>query len=404
MRFGKERTHITKGKTHWGLPDSLRVLGQAPQAMKTVGLIVNPVAGMGGRVGLKGTDGAETLEKARSLGARPESSNRAIHAVNALVSSSERVRFLAAPKTMGENAVRACGAGPEVLAMNVGDETTAEDTIRAAEQMKELGVDLLLFAGGDGTARDIVAQVQDQVVCLGVPTGVKMHSAVFAVNPARAGELAAHYLFKEPRRTRASEVMDIDEEAFRKGHLSARLFGYMTIPFRRGHVQGQKAGSPEDERFVQQAIATGIVHRMKKDVAYVIGPGTTTAEIMKVLGLDFSLLGVDLVRNKELLGRDLSEDEILARLGKGRARIIVTPVGGQGYLFGRGNQPISARVIRKVGKEDLIIVATPTKLTSLRGEPLRVDSGDTETDQWLSGYYRVASGAIDISVYRVSPA
>jgi len=372
--------------------------------MKTIGLIVNPVAGMGGRVGLKGTDGAETLERARSLGARPESSLRAATTVKALAAFSDRLRILAAPKEMGERVVRACGGEPQVVAVEVGEQTTPEHTKAAAERMKELGVDLLLFAGGDGTARDILARVQDQVVCLGIPAGVKMHSAVFAVNPARAGDLAAHYLLEEPRRTRAAEVMDIDEEAFREGHVTARLFGYMTIPFRRGHVQGQKAGSAGDERHVQQAIAAGIVRGMEEDVAYVVGPGTTTAEIMKLLGLDFSLLGVDLLRNRKLLGRDLSEEELLAGLAKGEARIIVTPVGGQGYLFGRGNQPISASVIRKVGKGRIIILATPHKLSSLRGEPLRVDSGDSETDRWLSGYYQVVSGARDRSVYRVSAA
>jgi predicted polyphosphate/ATP-dependent NAD kinase len=375
--------------------------------MKAIGLIVNPVAGMGGRVGLKGTDGAETLARARSRGAQPESANRAAEAVRALTSYSDRLRFLTAPREMGERVLRDCGVEPEVLAVKAGEpdgDTTAADTQEAAEHLKRAGVDLLLFAGGDGTARDLVTQVNDQVVCLGIPTGVKMHSAVFAVNPGRAGELAAHYLFEEQQRTRIAEVMDIDEEAFREGQVAARLFGYMTIPFRPSHVQGQKAGSPDTERYVQRAIAGGIVREMEQDVAYVVGPGTTTGEIMKVLDVDYSLLGVDLVRNKELLGRDLSEEELLALLGEGPARIIVTPVGGQGFLFGRGNQPISARVIRRVGKDRIIIVATPDKLGSLRGEPLRVDSGDMETDRWIAGYHRIVSGAKDTSVYRVSPA
>ena len=375
--------------------------------MKAIGLIVNPVAGMGGRVGLKGTDGAETLARARSLGACPNSARRAAEAVRALASYSDRLRFLTAPREMGERVLRECGVEPEVLALEAGEtdgDTTAEHTREAAEQMKMAGIELLLFAGGDGTARDLVAQVKDQVVCLGIPTGVKMHSAVFSVNPGRAGELAAHYLFEEPKRIRIAEVMDIDEHAFREGQVAARLFGYMTIPFRRNHLQGQKAGSPDTERYVQQAIAAGIVREMEQDVAYVVGPGTTTGEIMKLLEVDYSLLGVDLVRNKELLGRDLSEEELLALLGESPAKIIVTPVGGQGFLFGRGNQPISARVIRRVGKERIIIVATPDKLGSLRGEPLRVDSGDMETDRWLAGYHRIVSGATDTSADRVSPA
>jgi len=370
--------------------------------MKTVGLIVNPIAGMGGRVGLKGTDGAETVERARSLGAIPESSRRAAHALRPLTSPLASTRFVTPPGEMGENAIAACGMESDLLAMKVGDRTTADDTRAAAELMQKMAVDLILFAGGDGTARDVVSQVEGRVVCLGIPTGVKMHSAVFAVNPHRAGELAAHYLSEDAGRTRAAEVMDIDEEALRKGHVAAQLFGYMTIPFRRGHVQGLKSGSTDDERFTQQAIAREVVERMDDDVTYVVGPGTTTAEIMRALGLDFSLVGVDLVRGGQLLGRDLGEDGLLRMLKNQEGGIIVTPVGGQGYLFGRGNQQISTKVIRAVGKTGIIIVATPQKLNALRGDPLRVDSGDADTDAWLAGYYRVVSGCRSSSIYRVS--
>lgn len=370
--------------------------------MKTIGLIVNPIAGLGGRVGLKGTDGFNTVERARSLGATPESSQRAAEAVRALGSVAASARFVTAPGEMGENVVAECGGQPDVLAMTLGDRTTADDTRAAAGLMQERGVDLLLFAGGDGTARDVVSQVGNGVVCLGIPTGVKMHSAVFAVNPPRAGELAAHYLFDDARRTRSAEVMDIDERALREGHVVAQLFGYMTIPFRRGHVQGLKAGSSDDERVTQQAIARETVERMDDGVAYLVGPGTTTAAVMQVLGLDFSLIGVDLVRGGRLLGRDLGEEELLRMLKDLDGGIIVTPVGGQGYLFGRGNQQISAKVIRAVGKERITIVATPQKLNALRGDPLRVDSGDADTDRWLTGYYRVISGYRSTSVYRVS--
>lgn len=372
--------------------------------MKTVGLIVNPIAGMGGKVGLKGTDGEATLRKARSRGAVPESAHRAAMALGAMESGSDRLRILTPPGEMGARVVKEWGGTPEVLDISLTAETTAEDTAEAAARMREKGLDLLLFAGGDGTARDILAEVGQEVVCLGIPTGVKMHSAVFALNPSRGGELAVEHLFGGAERTRTAEVMDIDEEALREGHVAARLFGYMTIPFRRGHVQGLKAGSTEDEGHVQQAIAAGIVSELREDTTYVVGPGTTTAEVMKLLRLDFSLVGVDLVRGGELVGKDLGEEEILTLLGDGPCGIIVTPVGGQGYLFGRGNQPISAEVIQRAGKEGIIIAATPNKLVSLRGEPLRVDSGDADTDRWLAGYYKVATGYRDRSVYRVMEA
>lgn len=384
--------------------------------MKTLGLIVNPIAGMGGKVGLKGTDGEEIQDQARARGASPESPGRAAEAIKAFLSNrresqsarvhgdSAALRIVTPPGEMGERVVRESGETPEVLAMEISGHSTSQHTVKAVTLMKELGVDLLLFAGGDGTARDIVGQAGEHLVCLGIPTGVKMHSAVFAVNPSRGGELAAQNLFGPAGGTQAAEVMDIDEEALRDGQVEARLFGYMTIPFRKGHVQGLKAGSAEDERYVQQAIASGIVEAMEEDVSYIVGPGTTTSEVMKLLGLDFSLVGVDLVRSGELLGKDLGEVELLDRLGTGPAGIIVTPVGGQGYIFGRGNQPISAEVIRRVGKERIIIAATPTKLSSFRGEPLRVDSMDGDTDRWLAGYYRVVSGYRDKSVYRVVAA
>jgi len=371
--------------------------------MKTLGLIVNPIAGMGGTVGLKGTDGDDTPDRARELGASAESPRRAAEAIRAFGPPDEAIRLVTPPGVMGEEVARECGWNPDVLSMSLPHRTTSQQTRQAAELMAGADVDLLLFAGGDGTARDVVSQVHDQAVCLGIPTGVKMHSAVFATNPARGGELARQYLLGTDTGTRSCEVMDIDEEALRQGSLSARLFGFMTVPHRQGHVQGLKSGSPEDERYVQQAIGAGIMDMMEPGVTYVIGPGTTTAEVMKAMDLEYTLLGVDVVLDGKLVGQDLAERDILRLLGDGPAGIIVTPVGGQGYLFGRGNQPISAKVLRRVGKDRIIVAATPNKLASFAGQPLRVDSRDPETDLWLDGYYRVVSGYRDRSMYRVAP-
>jgi predicted polyphosphate/ATP-dependent NAD kinase len=370
--------------------------------MKKLGLIINPIAGMGGKVGLKGTDGIDILERARSLGARPESPSRAIEAVRTLTSLQDHVQFVTPPGEMGEMAVKQCGMEPEILAIEAAERTTADDTRAAAAQMVEHNVDLLLFAGGDGTARDILSSIAQEQVSLGIHTGVKMHSAVFAVNPSRAGELAASYLADDVQLTRAAEVMDIDEQALREGHVSARLFGYMTIPYRRGHLQGLKSGSADDERAAQRSIAEEIRDRMEKDTAYVIGPGTTTATIMELMSLTNSLVGIDVVLNGTLVGKDLGERALLETMGDKEFQIIVTPVGGQGFLFGRGNQPISAEIIRKAGKERILIVATPQKLSSLGGAPLRVDTGNAETDRWLSGYYKVISGYRAMCVYRVA--
>ncbi len=280
--------------------------------------------------------------------------------------------------------------------------------------MRDAGVDLLLFAGGDGTARDVFNAVGDSVAVLGIPAGVKIHSAVFANTPAAAGDLAALYLQgrREAMRLREAEVMDIDEEAFRAGHVSARLYGYLRVPYQRTLVQSAKAGGVAGDAAELAGVARDVVNHMAPATLYLLGPGTTTRAIGEALGLPKTLLGVDAVRDRELVGADLSEAQIVAlldRYGEGArggpapgARIVVTVIGGQGHMFGRGNQQLSPRVIRRVGLERVIVVATQTKLLSLGGGPLLVDTGDPALDAELGGYTKVVTGLGERMMYRVS--
>jgi predicted polyphosphate/ATP-dependent NAD kinase len=241
------------------------------------------------------------------------------------------------------------------------------------------------------------------VVVLGIPTGVKMHSAVFACSPVRAGELTALFLQNRLKRIREAEVMDIDEDSVRRGILVAKLFGYLKIPYERRHIQGLKAASLPDERVSQQAIAQDIIENMDDDCNYVIGPGTTTRAILERLGLDATLLGVDIICQRRLIGRDLSEKELLDHIrDKAKVKIIVTPIGGQGYLFGRGNQQISAEVLKQVGSRNVLVAATAEKINSLLGRPFQVDTGDKGIDQILSGYIKVVSGYRERIVYKVT--
>lgn len=369
--------------------------------MKKLGLIINPIAGMGGRVGLKGTDGPEILQKAIELGAEPVAHRRTLETLNAITSLKDSITLMTCPRKMGEDAAIECGFAPHVVAGLSLDSTTAKDTLKAARSMQEMGVDLLLFAGGDGTARDVYEAIGNSTVALGIPTGVKVHSAVFALNPAAAGDLCNLYLQGKAKRVREAEVMDINEEDYRRGTLSARLYGYLKIPFRNRYVQRLKSGSSPDERYSQEAIAAFIVENMLDTHHYIIGPGTTTRAIMERLGLDFSLLGIDIVFRKRLVGKDLSEKEILSLIRGKLCKLILTPIGGQGYLLGRGNQQISPEVISSVGKGNLIIVATPNKIDSLEGRPLFVDTGDGETDRLLSDYFRVYTSYRDSIIYRV---
>ncbi len=368
---------------------------------KKVGLIVNPIAGMGGKVGLKGTDGAEILERAILIGAAPESPDRAIRALQAMAGLEEELHFLTYPGEMGESELIPSGFEHTVIGDIPPGNTTAEDTERAAREMHAAGVDLLLFVGGDGTARNIYNAVGDQVPVLGIPAGVKMHSAVFGTTPRNAAELIRLFLKGKTVGTREAEVMDIDEDAFREQRVSARLYGYLRVPFVRRLVQSVKAGRSAQEDAALRSIALDVISNMEPDCAYIIGPGTTTREIMRVLDLENTLIGVDIVSNKSLVDKDVNEGQILELVADRPAKIVVTIIGGQGYLFGRGNQQISDRVIERVGRDNLIVIATRAKLFALNGEPMLVDTGNDRINEMLSGYVNVTTGVKEKLVYKV---
>lgn len=368
---------------------------------KKLGLIVNPIAGMGGRVGLKGSDGPEILEKAIELGAVSTSPGRAVEALKRIAPIKDSIELITYPHEMGEDEARECGFDPRVIGSIQRGKTTPEDTKAAAREMVEAGVDLILFAGGDGTARDIHAAIDGEVPVLGIPTGVKIHSGVFAINPSSAGDLAVMYLREGQTATREAEVMDIDEEAFREDRISARLYGYLTVPHEKNLVQSSKGGSPPHEELSLEAIARDIIEEMEEDAIYIIGPGTTTRPIAESLGLPKTLLGVDVVLDGRLVASDVNEAQLLELIEGRRAKIIVTAIGGQGFIFGRGNQQISPEVIKRVGEENIIVVATPGKLASLEGRPLLVDTGERELDERLRGYIRVITGYSRRVVYKV---
>ena len=367
---------------------------------RRLGLIVNPIAGIGGRVGLKGSDGVEIQKKALALGAVPQSLDRAIQALER-IKPVDDLEVITYPSEMGEDAARACGFEPTIIGSIRPGETTPEDTRNAAREMRRLNVKLLLFAGGDGTARDVYNAIGEELPVLGIPAGVKIHSAVFGANPISAGDLAASYLLGRVSSLREAEVMDIDEEAFRQGIVSAKLHGYLKIPFERRLLQGLKTPSSPAEQAAMAAIAADVANKMEDGWLYIIGPGTTTRAITSALGLNKTLIGVDVVAEGKLVAADVSESQLLRLLEGHKAKIVVTPIGGQGYIFGRGNQQISPKVIKKVGKGNIIVVSSTGKIHSLGGQPLRVDTGDREVDEMLSGYIRVITGYDEQIIYKV---
>ena len=348
---------------------------------KTLGLIVNPVAGMGGAVGLKGTDSRAILKKAVSLGAKPMAPTRAISFLSELKFVEGKIQLVAGAGNMGEEEAASCGLACTVFGKRKR-ETAAEDTREIARKIADAKVDILVFCGGDGTARNILEAINFDIPVLGVPTGVKMHSSVFAVDPKAAAKIAIGFLWGELP-LREAEVMDVDENAFREGRVSSRLYGYLLTPYEPYLIQGAKLASPitESELRNQAAIAIYVIENMKTDVIYIIGPGTTTRTIGDLLDAKKTLLGVDLFCNKKILVSDVSEKQILERINGKTAQIIVTPIGGQGFIFGRGNQQISAEVIRRVGLDNIVVVATEGKLSGLKS--LKVDTGDPNLDDAL---------------------
>ncbi|MEL7563725.1 MAG: ATP-NAD kinase family protein [Dehalobacterium sp.] len=370
--------------------------------MKKLGLIINPVAGMGGKVGLKGSDGHEIIKRARALGAKPESPQRGVECLNVITEIKDQIEIITCPREMGEAEAEMAGFPfiKVIGSVKIAD-TSPEDTIKAAQQMAEMGVDLLLFAGGDGTARNIYEAIGEAVPVLGIPAGVKIHSAVYAVNPQRAGKAAVKFLKNNNLAIRDAEVMDIDEELFRQGVLKAKLYGFLKVPELREYMQNVKAGGYSEQEALG-GIAAEVVSAMEDDALYIIGPGTTTRSVMSQLNLPHTLLGIDVVFNRQLMAQDVNEDYLYRLVQDNRAKIVVTVIGGQGHIFGRGNQQLSPRVIKKVGKENIIVVATKKKLVDLMPASLVVDTGDAELDQELCGYIRVITGFEDYVAYPVT--
>ena len=374
--------------------------------MKKLGLLINPVAGMGGSVGLKGTD--HMVEEAIRRGAKPRANDRVRQALKELLEIKNKLEIVTCPGDMGEDTAKSMGFRTTVLhtggRRSLKDlfDSSRTDTIVLSKAMEEAGVDLLLFAGGDGTARDIYEGVGTELPALGIPAGVKIHSPVYAKNPQSAGDLAKLWLTGKVTKTAEQEVLDIDEELYRQEIINTRLYGYLSVPLEHVFTQNRKAPTPLSETASIESIAHEIVEHMEEDTYYLIGAGTTTRGVMQMLGLKNTLIGVDLIRNKELVANDIYGDKILDFIKGKKTKLIVTVTGGQGFLFGRGNQQITPEVIRAIGKENIIILATKAKIAEFHHQPFLVDTPDEELNKELCGYYRVITAYGEFTMCRVS--
>ncbi|MFC4248868.1 ATP-NAD kinase family protein [Natribaculum luteum] len=355
--------------------------------MDSIGVVVNPIAGMGGRVGLKGTDGK--VEEARRLGAEPRAPDRAVVALEALYRREPELTVYTAAGEMGAEEVHAAGYDPTVVYEPDADETSATDTKAAVRAFLDRDVDLLLFVGGDGTAVDVADVLEDadsETPMLGVPAGVKVYSSVFGVTPADTGRIAA-----EADRVENREINDIDEEAYREGEVRADLKAIVPVP-----VAPDLQASKQLSSGSVDALAEGFAREVEEGTTYVFGPGSTVGAIEEELGVDPSPLGVDVWRDGEVLARDAAESEILEVL-ENPATIVVSPIGGQGFIFGRGNHQISPAVIDRA--DDIEVVASGEKLDDL--DALCVDTDDEDVDESLRGWLQVRTGRFTTRLVKV---
>ena len=365
-----------------------------------LGLIVNPVAGLGGSVALKGSDGEDTAAKAIALGAEPKSNSRTKAALEVLVPHQSNITIYTVNDEMGEQTAKSLGFNTQVVYQS-SSPTTSDDTEAAARLLQQQGVDLILFAGGDGTARNICHAVEDSVPVLGIPAGCKIHSGVYAITPKAAGRVVEMLVKGELVTLSDADVMDIDEVAFRQGTVKAKRYGEMQVPSEVRYVQAVKNGGKETDELVLADIAAYVVSEMDADTLYVMGSGSTVGAVMEEMGLENTLLGVDLVEDQALVGQDLTAQQLLELTTGRETKLVITLIGGQGHIFGRGNQQLSPALIKAIGRDNIIVVATKTKLQALNGRPLICDTGDSELDDELSGYIRVTSGFNDHIMYAV---
>jgi len=380
--------------------------------MHLLGFVVNPIAGMGGRVGLKGTD--NVVEEAIKRGAEPVSGVRASHMLKTLIRARDQykrelpVRWVTASGKMGADILEESGFSHHEyeVVYHCPDITTKEDTQKACKEFQKRNVELIVFCGGDGTARDIYEVVNAHIPVVGIPSGVKMHSGVFGVNPESVAEVVL--AFAEGKlHTSEVEIMDLDEELYRKGEWNIKLHGIAVTPFEDTYIQSAKTiirGPSEEE--LKKEIADYIIEEMESNTLYILGSGSTLKTIGESLHIDKTLLGIDAVFNKKLVAKDANEKDLLALLDQYEdVQLIVSPIGAQGFILGRGNLQLSPEVIKRVGLDNITVVATPAKLQHINA--LRVDTQDRELDEAFAkrryirvivGYHTMAVRNIEVHV------
>jgi predicted polyphosphate/ATP-dependent NAD kinase len=372
-----------------------------------LGVIVNPYAGIGGSVGLKGSDGEDIRTEAFTRGAEVRASARMQRCLSLLKGFASSIDIFCFTGDMGETAVRDAQLAYRIVGASQSIPSGPTDTVAAVKALVQESVDIILFAGGDGTARNIADALQqinaEHQVVLGVPSGVKMHSGVYAVTPEAAGEILLCLLNGQMVNVQACDVRDIDEVAFREGKVRTRFYASMLAPLLPQFLQQVKNSGAAQDELVKLDIAHYLIDNLAAETLYIVGPGSTTQVFLEQLGLKGSLLGVDVVLNHELLAADVTATQLnnLIANHHGNIKLIITAIGGQGHIIGRGNQQLSPDILHRINRSDIQVIATKEKILSLAGRPLLVDSNDPELDTSFSGYQSILVGYDEFILYPV---
>lgn len=371
--------------------------------MFRLGVIINPYAGLGGTVALKGSDGKDTRNEALKRGALPRAMERMQRALQLLLPRQDDIHIYCFSGEMGEVSVAPLGFEYTVVGDPITEETRAEDTRAAAQKLLQTGVDIIIFAGGDGTARIIADAIDTRQPVLGVPCGVKMHSGVYAITPEAAGKILLSLMQGKLLVVSEQAVKDIDEDAFRAGQVRAKFYGSLLVPEEPMFLQQVKNSGAQVDEMAQIDIAHDVIENLQEDTLYIVGPGSTTHVLLEELGLQGTLLGVDVLLNRKLIAIDVTAQEIREYLDQheGPIKIIITAIGGQGHIIGRGNQQLTPDILWRAGKENLWVIATREKIIGLERRPLLIDSHDPLLDQAFSGFIQVTTGYRERVLYPV---
>ncbi len=366
-----------------------------------IGLLVNPDAGLGGRLGLKGSDGQANF--ARSMGAEDRAGPRVSDALlyfSKIYDNDKDIQWYTSKGRMGSQWIPDnISIGNFNLIHESSGSTSQSDTSTLVSLLIDSNIDLILYAGGDGTTRDIVSTLDSQnkssIPVIGIPCGVKMHSGCFASSPKAGAEVLSSWLNGDLLLS-STEVLDLDEDKYRNGEWVVRLYAEVKTPASPRWMQGAKMRvEATGEEEIIEGLADHIRELLIHDDRLVIwGSGGTLRTISNMVGFEGTVLGIDATLGNEQVGTDLNEEQLIDILSshKGEVTLLLSPMGGQGFLIGRGNLQLSPSVLRKIPIDDILGVVTPAKLISVRR--LRIETGDEILDNRFSEkkYMKVLQG------------